>query len=161
MTLWLVGMMGSGKSSVGRKAAEIVDAVFIDLDEMIEDFASVYEGCTEGVERTTALVEDLRTFSRLDRPEYTPVDLKSALDSTLRLLTGRLREIHIVREYAEVPADIHGFDFCTQTTKHFGGFERIFSDVVGDFVIPEVHRKGDLHTFDPFQFFRDHDLFTQ
>ena len=37
MTLWLVGMMGSGKSAVGRKAAELAGATHLDLDEMIEE----------------------------------------------------------------------------------------------------------------------------
>ena len=37
MTLWLVGMMGSGKSSVGEKAAEIANARHIDLDAVIEE----------------------------------------------------------------------------------------------------------------------------
>jgi shikimate kinase len=34
-TLWLVGMMGSGKSAVGRAAAERLGEPFVDLDEEI------------------------------------------------------------------------------------------------------------------------------
>ena len=36
MTLWLVGMMGSGKTSAGQRAAELAGARFIDLDSEIE-----------------------------------------------------------------------------------------------------------------------------
>lgn len=35
MTLWLVGMMGSGKTSAGRIAAAHLEVEFIDTDEMI------------------------------------------------------------------------------------------------------------------------------
>ena len=33
--LWLIGMMGSGKSEVGRRIAELTEARLIDLDERI------------------------------------------------------------------------------------------------------------------------------
>jgi len=36
MTLWLVGMMGSGKSTAGRKVAEALGLPFHDTDEEIE-----------------------------------------------------------------------------------------------------------------------------
>jgi len=74
-----------------------------DLDRIVEDLDSVLEGCAEGVQRTTALVRDLRTFSRLDQPERMPVDLHEAIDSTLNLLRGRLVGIDVVKEYGAIP----------------------------------------------------------
>jgi signal transduction histidine kinase len=73
-----------------------------DLKEQIRDFVSIYDGCTEGVERTVALVEDLRSFSRLDLPEYTPVDLGEEIDATLRLLAERIGAIRVEKDYAEM-----------------------------------------------------------
>lgn len=35
--MWLIGMMGSGKSTVGKAVAEIVGAAFYDTDEMVVD----------------------------------------------------------------------------------------------------------------------------
>jgi len=35
MTLWLVGMMGSGKSTAGRLAADSLDVAFFDTDEEV------------------------------------------------------------------------------------------------------------------------------
>lgn len=35
MTLWLVGMMGTGKSSAGRLAAERLGVEFVDVDEAV------------------------------------------------------------------------------------------------------------------------------
>jgi shikimate kinase len=39
--LVLVGFMGSGKSSVGRRVGEILDLPFVDLDQKIEEFAQM------------------------------------------------------------------------------------------------------------------------
>ncbi len=36
MTIYLVGMMGSGKSYLGKKLAQALDKPFVDLDERIE-----------------------------------------------------------------------------------------------------------------------------
>src|SRR5688572_7312409 len=35
--LYLIGMMGSGKSVTGKKLAEILGTLFIDLDERVQD----------------------------------------------------------------------------------------------------------------------------
>jgi shikimate kinase len=40
MNLYLVGYMGSGKSSVGKRLANRLDMKFTDLDTMIEDYAN-------------------------------------------------------------------------------------------------------------------------
>jgi signal transduction histidine kinase len=73
------------------------------LDAIREDVRSVLAGIREGVERTTRIVADLRTFSRLDRAEIMPIDVGEALDSTLNLLRYRLKSIDVVREYADAP----------------------------------------------------------
>lgn len=39
MTLWLVGMMGSGKSTSGRLAADSLDVAFFDTDEEVASSA--------------------------------------------------------------------------------------------------------------------------
>lgn len=41
MTVWLIGMMGSGKSTVGRLAAERVGVPFYDMDLLIEGRAGM------------------------------------------------------------------------------------------------------------------------
>jgi len=80
-----------------------------DLDFVLGDLGPVFDACGEGVERTLAIVKDLRTFSRLDSGRPSRIDLIEALESTLTLLAGRLREIEVVREYAEV-APVEGLE---------------------------------------------------
>jgi signal transduction histidine kinase len=74
-----------------------------ELDRVLEDLDSVLAGCREGVERTTSLVRDLRTFSRLDRAERVLVNLHDLLDSTLNLLRGRLARIRVEKAYGVIP----------------------------------------------------------
>ena len=37
--LWLIGMMGSGKSTVGRHAARHLGLPFLDVDHLVEQIA--------------------------------------------------------------------------------------------------------------------------
>ncbi len=39
MRIFLIGFMGSGKSTIGRKLSEALDCPFVDLDEFIEKYA--------------------------------------------------------------------------------------------------------------------------
>jgi signal transduction histidine kinase len=55
------------------------------------------------VDRTLAIVRDLRSFSRLDSGRPSEVDLAEALESTLSLLRGRLEGVRVVRELAPLP----------------------------------------------------------
>ena len=57
-----------------------------------------------GAERTTAIVSDLRSFSRLGEATRKPVDLHDGLDTTLRLLEPRWRDrITVHRDYGDLP----------------------------------------------------------
>jgi signal transduction histidine kinase len=74
-----------------------------DLDFVQGDLGPLFDACGEGVERTLAIVKDLRTFSRLDSGKPSQIDLVEAVESTLTLLANRLREVELVREYGELP----------------------------------------------------------
>jgi signal transduction histidine kinase len=75
----------------------------LELGYVIEDLESVFDGCADGVQRTTGLVHDLRTFSRLDDGARGELHLAEALDSTLNVLSGRLAGVQVTRDYADVP----------------------------------------------------------
>lgn len=77
----------------------------IDYDEMIEDLASMIDDCHGGAERIRDVVQNLRTFSRLDEAEYKQVDIHEGLESTLRLIHQDLatRKIQIERSFSNLP----------------------------------------------------------
>lgn len=59
MRLWLIGMMGSGKSTVGRSAADRLGIVFVDTDDEIEkgQGSTIAEIWTVGGEETFRALE--------------------------------------------------------------------------------------------------------
>ena len=66
-----------------------------------EDITAVME---RGAERTTAIVKDLRAFSRLGEGTRKQIDLHEGLDVTLRLLEPRWRDrIAVHQEYGALP----------------------------------------------------------
>jgi signal transduction histidine kinase len=73
------------------------------LEYILSDLGPIFEGCEEGVRRTTTIVKDLRTFSRMDSGQSTRIDLGKSLDTTLNVARGQLVGIDIDRQYADVP----------------------------------------------------------
>ncbi len=58
----------------------------------------------EGTERVKQIVQDLRTFSRMDQADLQVVDLHEEVDRTLALMEPRLKNrIRVVRDYGELP----------------------------------------------------------
>jgi signal transduction histidine kinase len=97
----LLGRYEAAAPELGERFAQLRDES--ELAHVLQDLDSVLAGCREGVERTTSLVRDLRTFSRLDRAERVLGNVHEILDSTLNLLRGRLARIRVHRDYGELP----------------------------------------------------------
>jgi len=58
----------------------------------------------EGTERVKKIVQDLRTFSRMDQAEIQEVNLHEEIDRTLALMEPRFKNcITVERDYAELP----------------------------------------------------------
>lgn|SRR5215207_798061 len=77
----------------------------IDYENTLADLRTIIEDCASGAERIRDVVQNLRTFSRLDEAEFKKVDIHEGLDSTIRLLTRYYAPGHIklVRDYGELP----------------------------------------------------------
>jgi two-component system, NtrC family, sensor kinase len=74
-----------------------------DLDYVLGDIGALFAAMDEGVDRATAIIRELRTFSRLDKNETSEVDVHQSLDATLNLMRGRLAGVEIVRAYGSLP----------------------------------------------------------
>jgi signal transduction histidine kinase len=58
----------------------------------------------EGTERVKQIVQDLRTFSRMDQAELQDVDLNQEIDRTLALAEPRLKDcVRVERDFAPLP----------------------------------------------------------
>jgi signal transduction histidine kinase len=86
----------------------------IDLEFLKDDLPQLIHSMAVGAERIQGIVRSLQVFSRLDRQERKAVNLHECIDSTLMLLSSRLRtksqrpdfrhpDIEVVKEYGELP----------------------------------------------------------
>lgn len=69
-----------------------------------KDLPKLIQSCEEGSNRAKEIVLGLRNFSRADEEKTQAFDVNQGIDSTLRLLTGELKNKILVRkDYNEVP----------------------------------------------------------
>jgi len=77
----------------------------IDYENTVGDLRAMVADCREGAERIHSVVQNLRTFSRLDEAEFKKVDIHEGIEATLRLLSRYFSSgaITLRREYGPVP----------------------------------------------------------
>jgi len=77
----------------------------IDYDATLEDLDLIIKDCREGAQRIRDIVQNLRTFSRLDEAEFKESDIHEGIDSTIRLLSRYYSSdnISLIRDYGELP----------------------------------------------------------
>ena len=90
-------------AELDARAHQIKEA--IDYEHTLADLRSIVADCREGAERIRDIVQNLRTFSRLDEAEFKKVDIHEGLDSTLRLLSREFGNVNVAlsRDYGEMP----------------------------------------------------------
>ena len=78
----------------------------INYGATLEDLNSIVRDCREGATRIRDIVQNLRTFSRLDEAEFKKTDVHEGLDSTIRLLSRYFSggNVKLIRDYAVLPA---------------------------------------------------------
>jgi signal transduction histidine kinase len=77
----------------------------IDYEATRYDLVSIIADCRDGTERVRDIVQNLRTFSRLDEAEFKATDIHEGIDSTIRLLSRYFSggNVRLLREYGELP----------------------------------------------------------
>ena len=81
----------------------------LDLDFVRKDLPKLLDSMLIGTTRIREIVLSLRNFSRLDESDIKTVDLHEGIDSTLVILSHRLRkdniygDIQVVKQYGELP----------------------------------------------------------
>jgi two-component system NtrC family sensor kinase len=75
-----------------------------DLNYIREDLPNIVKSMREGSIRIRSIVEQLRSFSRLDEAEVKSVDIHEGIDSCLTLLQHRLKSgIKVEKQYGNIP----------------------------------------------------------
>ena len=81
----------------------------IELDYLLDDLPKILNSMGTGSERIKEIVLSLNNFSRLGETDFKAVDLHQGLDSTLLLLSNRLKatshrtEIQLIKQYNNIP----------------------------------------------------------
>jgi signal transduction histidine kinase len=75
-----------------------------EADRLVESIAKLLVRSREGTERVKKIVQDLRTFSRMDHADLQDVDLHEEIERTLTLMEPRLKNrIAVERDYGDLP----------------------------------------------------------
>ena len=76
----------------------------VDYSYLLKETKDLLEGINEGASRSEYIVKGLRTFSRLDENEFKGVDVHEGIDSTLLLLSNKLKDrITVHKNYGSIP----------------------------------------------------------
>ncbi|MGB0560670.1 MAG: ATP-binding protein [Spirulinaceae cyanobacterium] len=81
----------------------------IDLDFLREDLTKLLASMQVGTDRIREIVLSLRVFSRVDESAFKLVDIHEGIDSTLLILSNRLKAtserpaIEVIRDYGDLP----------------------------------------------------------
>lgn len=92
-----------GEAGQTAEAAAIKDEISYPV--IVEELTSIVADCREGADRIRDIVQNLRTFSRLDEAEYKNTNLHEGIDATVRLLSRYFTSGNITlrRDYSRVP----------------------------------------------------------
>jgi two-component system NtrC family sensor kinase len=76
----------------------------IDYEYIKTDLPKLIKSCQDGAQRTRDIVLGLRNFSRLEEAQLKEIDLREALDTTLELLQGEIKNrLQVHRQYESIP----------------------------------------------------------
>lgn len=77
----------------------------ISYTQTVGDLKSIIADCRDGAERVKNIVQNLRTFSRLDEAEFKQTDIHEGIESTLRLLSRYFSGGHVdlIKDYGDIP----------------------------------------------------------
>jgi two-component system NtrC family sensor kinase len=76
---------------------------------IIDNLESLADESIEGVNRIRDIVQDLRTFSRIDESEYKHLDINKAIDTTLNMVKNEIKYKAVVEKEYEVLPEIKCF----------------------------------------------------
>ncbi len=76
----------------------------VDYDFIKKDLPQLIKSCQDGAQRTRDIVLGLRNFSRIEEAQLKEIDLRDALETTLELLKGEIKNRIVVhRQFEPVP----------------------------------------------------------
>ena len=74
------------------------------IDIISEDIRDLISESLEGAERVKKIVQDLKSFSRVDQAEYKQADINECIESTINIVWNELKyKATVNKEYGDIP----------------------------------------------------------
>lgn len=74
------------------------------IELIMADIKDLTDESLDGIERIKTIVNDLKTFSRIDEAEYNYLDINKAIDTTINILWNEIKyKAEIVKNYSTIP----------------------------------------------------------
>ena len=102
----LAGKISDGESSDMAAIIEKIDALRSkeDIDYVLEDVQELLSESSDGLVRVRDIVQNLKSFARLDEAEVKHVNLNETIESTLKIADNELKyHWKVVREFGDLP----------------------------------------------------------
>ena len=96
-------------SSTDQKAAQLLNELAAekkekDIDFIVEDVQDLIAESLYGVNKIREIVQDLRTFSRVDNAKLNDLNLNEALDNTLKMLKNQIKDgTTVTKNFGDIP----------------------------------------------------------
>ncbi len=89
---------------VGTVAALMEKRRKLKLDFITEDVKDLIQESLDGADRVKKIVQNLKSFSRVDQAEYKLSDLNECIESTVNIVWNELKyKVEVEKEYGEIP----------------------------------------------------------
>jgi signal transduction histidine kinase len=99
-----LGAIASNTDILNRGLRKLTSLTGEQGDSTITMLAQLIQTNAEACRRISAIVKDLKTFSRLDEAEWKSADLREGMETTLTLVHHLHKDrITIIREYGDIP----------------------------------------------------------
>lgn len=74
------------------------------LDFVLQDIKELVNESVDGAERIKKIVQNLKSFSRVDEAEYKPADINECIETTLNIVWNELKyNATVEKEYGDIP----------------------------------------------------------
>lgn len=75
----------------------------LDYETLIEELETIINGIEDGARRTAEIVSGLRNFSRLDQSEVEVASINDCIETTLKIIQSKLKNIHLIKDFGNIP----------------------------------------------------------
>ena len=92
-------MVKAGQAGLKKKQNQL------EINYILEDIGPLIKESLDGAERVKKIVENLKTFSRIDQTDYKHADINECIESTLNIISNEIKyKATVEKEYGNIPS---------------------------------------------------------